>query len=116
MLLAFPFEEPLATLAVGPPLQPIELLHGRFVDLLELVMRGGRLVQHAAQFGSPLECRQQESLALGEIVRKRVGVVHNDNRSNGSCRLKKTISGIIRDDATIPALPAAAAAQIEAAQ
>jgi hypothetical protein len=45
-----------------------------------------------------------------------VVVIHNDNRSSDSCRLEKTISGIILDDATIPALSAAPAAQVEAAQ
>ena len=91
MLLALAFEESFATLAVDPPLQAMELLHCRFVDLLELVMRGGRLVQDAAQFlcstlrldnstltlDGFLESRRQKSAALGEIVGKSVGVIHN---------------------------------------
>jgi hypothetical protein len=91
MLLAFSFEEPLATLAVDPPFQAIQLRHGRFVDLFELVMRGGRLVQDAAELRHTtltlsgfVKSSQQEPLALGEIIRKSASVVHNARNSTNA--------------------------------
>src|ERR1700674_3798395 len=83
---------------------------------LQLFVGGSRLVQHAAQFVGPLECSQQELLALGKIGGKNVVVIHNDNCSIDSFQLGKTISGIIWNGSTIPSPPATPAAQIEAAQ
>jgi len=67
------------------------------VLLLQLLVLGGRFAQHAVQvrylllgfrhatfeLGGLLECSQQEALAFGQIVGKKVGAVHvTDNGSN----------------------------------
>lgn len=91
MLLAISFQDPFLTATVHPPLQSVELIHGRFVDLLELVMRGSCLVQDAAELcrstlrldnstltlGGFVKSCHQQALALAQIVRKKVGVVHH---------------------------------------
>src|SRR5688572_12431299 len=109
MTLAFSPDQLLGASAVDPPLQRTQFIQRGLMRGLQLPVRSGRLVQHAAELGGPLECGQQEPLAFGEIIRKSLVVIHNDNRSNDSCRLKKTISGILWDDATIPAPSATAA-------
>ena len=116
MLLTFSLNNLLRAPAVDPPLQGAQFLERGLMCRLQLAVRGGCLIQHTAQFGRLLECRQQELVALGKISGKRVVVIHNDHRSSDSFRLGKTIFRIILDDATIPALTTAPAAQIEAAQ
>ena len=76
MLLAISFQDPFSTATMHPPLQSVELIHGRFVDLLEFAMRGSCLVQDAAELRhSPLplggfsKSRQQETLAFAQVVR-----------------------------------------------
>jgi hypothetical protein len=54
-------------------------------------------------------------LARGEIIGKSVGVIHNARNRTNASRLGKCIVTRICKDATIPAPPAAAASQIEAA-
>ena len=91
MLLAISFKDPFTTAAVHPPLQSVKLIESRFVDLLELMMRGSCLIQNAAEFRHlPLgvskstltlcgfsESSQQEMLALGPSHRRRDGIVHH---------------------------------------
>ena len=83
MLLALAFDDPFTSSAVDPPLESVEFVHGSFVDLLELLMRGSRLVQYAAELrhlpfsvnhATLTLCRflegcQQETLAFTQVVR-----------------------------------------------
>ena len=91
MLLAISFKDPFTTATVHPPLQSVKLIDSRFVDLLELMMRGSCLIQDAAELRHlPLgvskstltlcgfsESSQQETLALVQITRQKVGIVHH---------------------------------------
>ena len=116
MLLAFSLDQLLRSSTVDPPLQGAQFFQRGLMRRSAVPVRSGRLFQHAAQLGGLLERRQQEPLALGEIIGKSVVVIHNDHRSSDSCRLGKTIAARIFNDATIPALTTAPAPQIEAAQ
>ena len=100
MLLAFAFNNPFAPLAVDPSLQRVEFVDRSFVRFLQLLIGDSRFIEHALQFGrlllgvdSPLlklcgllESGQQELLALGKIVGKSVGVIHNAHCCNDSCQ------------------------------
>jgi hypothetical protein len=84
MLLALAFDDPFTSSAVDPALESVEFIHGRFVDLSELVMRGSGLVQDAAELRHPplplggfSKGRQQETLAFAQVVRQKVGVIHH---------------------------------------
>ena len=90
MALPFAFTETLSPSAIGPTLVPCQLVQRGGVLLLQRFVRGGRFAQHAVEFrylllrfrhatfelSGLLECRQQEALAFGEIVRKKVGAIH----------------------------------------
>jgi hypothetical protein len=81
------------TAPVHPPLQSVKLIDSRFVDLLELMMRGSCRIQDTAELRHlPLgvskstltlcgfsESSQQETLALVQITRQKVGIVHYAN-------------------------------------
>src|SRR5277367_5703421 len=116
MTLAFSLDKLLGPPAVDPPLQGAQFFQCGLMRRLQLFVGGGRLVQHTAQFGRPLECSQQELLALGKIGGKSVSVVHNARNPTNASRLGKSSAARIHNAATIPAPTAAAAAQIEAAQ
>ena len=106
MPLAFAFQESFAAATVDPSLQDIEFIDRGLMRLLQLLVRGGRLVQHATEFGrlllgidsSPLklcgvlESRQQELVAFGKVGGKRVGVIHNAHCFTDSCQSRKTTS------------------------
>ena len=66
MLLAFSLDDLLGSPAVDPPLQGAQFLERGLMRRLQLFVRGGCLVQHAAQFGRSLESRQQELVALSQ--------------------------------------------------
>jgi hypothetical protein len=95
MLLTFSLNDLLRAPAVDPPLEGAQFLERGLMCRLQLAVRGGCLIQHTAQFGRLLECRQQELVALGKISGKSVVVIHNDNCSSDSFRLEKSVSGII---------------------
>ena len=130
MPLAFAFHESFAPAAVDPTLQGIQFVERGLMRLLQLLVRGGRLVQHAAEFGhlllgidratlklcGLLESRQQELLALGKIVGKRVGVIHNADCFTDSCQSRKTTSQ--KTSSTDPAIPSppTPVSQVEAAE
>ena len=117
MSLAFAFQESFAAATVDPLLQGIEFIDRGLMRLLQLLVRGGRLVQYATEFSrllrgidsSPLElcgllegC-QQELLALGKIGGKRVGVIHNANSFTDCCQSRKATSQ--KTSSTNPTIP-----------
>ena len=116
MSLAFALDQLLRSSAVDPPLQGAQFIEHGLIRGLQRFVRCRRFVQHTAQFGRLSKRRQQELLTLGEIRGESVVVIHNDHCSIDSFRLGKTIVARIVYDAAIPALTAAPAAQIEAAQ
>jgi hypothetical protein len=93
MLRAISFKDPFTTAPVHPPLQSVKLIDSRFVDLLELMMRGSCRIQDTAELRHlPLgvskstltlcgfsESSQQETLALVQFTRQKVGIVHYAN-------------------------------------
>src|SRR5260221_11781685 len=106
MPLAFAFQQSFAAATVDPSLQGIEFVDRSLMRLLQLLVRGSRLVQHATEIGrlllgidsSPLklcgvlEGRQQELVALGKVGGKRVGVIHNAICFTDSCQARKITS------------------------
>ena len=84
MALPIIFGNTLSPPAIGPTLVPCQLVQRGGVLLLEQSVRGGRFTQHAVEFrylvlrfrhttfeiSGLLECRQQEAMALAQIVRK----------------------------------------------
>ena len=99
------------------------------VLLLQLLVRGGRFAQHAVQFRdlllgfrhatfelcSLLESSQQEALAFGQVVGKKVGVVHVTDDCNNSSEQEKTRSSIFSTSAAIPSPAATTVSQVKTA-
>ena len=77
MLLAVTVVQPLPPVAVDPAFQTLEFLDGCLVRFLQLAIGSRRGIQHTFEFRSLLESGQQESLALGQIIGKWKGVIHN---------------------------------------
>ena len=108
MALPFAFVETLSPSAIGPTLVPCQFVEDSGVLLLQLLVRGGRFAQHAVQvrhlllgfrhatfeLGGLLECSQQEALAFGQIVGKKVGAVHVTDDCNHSSEQEKPRSSI----------------------
>jgi hypothetical protein len=100
MLLALAFDDPFAAAPIDPSLQSVEFIDRGLMSVFQLLMRGSRLIEHAAElrhlpFGVDnstlvscgfLESSQQELTALGKIVGEKVGVIHNANCFNNSCQ------------------------------
>ena len=117
MPLAFAFQKSLAAAAIDPSLQGMEFIDRGLMRLLQLLVRGGRLVQYVTEFGrvlrgidsSPLklcgvlESRQQELMALGKIGGKRIGVIHNAHCFTNGCPSRKTTSQ--KTSSTNPTIP-----------
>ena len=91
MTLPLSLDDLLGPPAVDPSLQGAQLLERDLMCRLQLVVRGGCLVEYATQFFRSLQSCQQELLTLGKIRGKRVVVIHNDHCSSDSFYLGKTI-------------------------
>ena len=129
MALPFTFAETLTPPAIGPTLVPCQFVEGGGVLLLQLLVRGGRFAQHAVQvrhlllgfqnpafeLGGLLECSQQEALAFGQIVGKKVGAVHVTDDCSNSSEQEKPRSSIFSTNAAIPSPPAATVSQVNTA-
>ena len=98
MELPLAFDHPFTSLSIGPAFQLLEFIDHGLVRLLELFIGGGRLIENPPELGCLLECSQQELLALGQIVRKLLGVIHHAYCFNNSSKSRKTISGKIIAD------------------
>ena len=98
MPLAFALNDPFSATPMNPSLQSVELVKRCLMLLFQLLMRGSRLIQYASEFShlplgvdnvtltlrGLLESRQQETLALGKIAGKLMGVIHNAPCCNDS--------------------------------
>ena len=98
MELPLAFDDPFTSLSVGPAFQLLEFINHGLVRLLELFIGGGRLIENPLKLRCFLERGQQELLALGQIVRKLLGVIHHAYCFNNSQKSRKTISGKIIAD------------------
>jgi hypothetical protein len=106
MLLACSFNNPFSTAPMDPSLQSVEFVKRCLVLLFQFFMGGSGLIQYATEFRhlplgidnatltlcGLLESRQQETLALGKIVGKLVGVIHNAPYFSESLNLRKATS------------------------
>ena len=106
MALSLVFAETLSPSAIRPTLVPCQFVECGGVLLLQLLIRGGRFTQHAVEFrhlllgfhhatfelGGLLECSQQEALAFGQIVGKKVGVIHVADYCSDSSEQEKPSS------------------------
>ena len=129
MPLAVAFDDPFTSSTVDPPLQSVEFVDGSFVDLFQLLMRGSCLIQYAAKLRHlPLSASdatlmprgflkgsQQETLAFDQIMREKVGVIHNANCFSDSCKEWKTTVRKVLANSSIP-FSATSVLQIETTQ
>ena len=98
MELPLAFDHPFTSLSVGPAFQLLEFIDRGLMRFLQLFIGGGRLIENPPKLRRLLECSQQELLALGQIVRKLVGVIHHAYCFNNSSKSRKTIYGKIIAD------------------
>jgi hypothetical protein len=91
MPLALAFDDPFTLPAIDPSFQTIEFFDRGLKRLLQLLVGGRRFIEDAVEFchlplgighltltlSGLLESGQQETLALGKIIGKLRGVVHN---------------------------------------
>jgi hypothetical protein len=108
--------ETLSSSAKSPASVPGQFVECGGVRWLQLLVRGSRFVQHATKFrrlllrlrglslgvgnlvlklDGLLEGSQQQALAGGQIVRKKVGVIHHAHRCSDFCKKRKSTLEIL---------------------
>ena len=77
MMLTISLDDLLGSPAVDPALQGAQFLERGLVRGLQRFVRCSRLIEHTLQFRRFSESRQQELVALIQVVGKSMSVIHN---------------------------------------